>query len=70
MSASRDLFDVKGLTVVVTGGGSGIGRMIAEGFAKGGSQVYISSRKYNKCKAAAQDITERFKGTCVALPPV
>mmetsp|Transcript_17805 Transcript_17805/g.26666 ORF Transcript_17805/g.26666 Transcript_17805/m.26666 type:complete len:265 (-) Transcript_17805:133-927(-) len=64
------LFSVKGLTVVVTGGGSGIGRMISEAFVARGATVYISSRKYEKCKKAAQEMSNDYKGSCEALPAV
>jgi NAD(P)-dependent dehydrogenase (short-subunit alcohol dehydrogenase family) len=40
-----ELFDVAGRRVVVTGGTSGIGRMIAGGFAAGGAHVVVTSRK-------------------------
>eukprot|EP00466_Bigelowiella_natans_P007641 jgi/Bigna1/47513/estExt_Genewise1.C_150051 len=65
----ENLFDVKGKTVVVTGGGcSGIGRMIAEGFARAGSDVWIMSRKFEKCKSVAKDISATTGGNCSALP--
>jgi NAD(P)-dependent dehydrogenase (short-subunit alcohol dehydrogenase family) len=66
-----NLFSVTGKTVVVTGGGSGIGRMISTGFARAGCRVFISSRKYEKCVKAAKEISAECKcGSCEALPSV
>ncbi|KAJ7084867.1 hypothetical protein B0H15DRAFT_847904 [Mycena belliarum] len=55
LSASS-LFNVKGRIVLITGGGSGIGKMIAEGFVKNGATVYIAARKESQLKEAVQEL--------------
>lgn len=56
------LFDVKGKTVLVSGGAKGIGRMISEGFVQNGAIVYISSRDAKACEQACKELNDLGKG--------
>ncbi len=56
MSYLDQLFGVAGKTALVTGGATGIGRMIAEGLAQGGARVLIASRKGEDCAKVAEEI--------------
>ena len=44
------LFDVKGRVALVTGGGSGLGEMMATALVQNGAKVYIASRKEPQLK--------------------
>ncbi|MFZ4518608.1 MAG: glucose 1-dehydrogenase [Microthrixaceae bacterium] len=63
---SDRLFSIRGRTALVTGGSSGIGRMIASGFVDAGARVVIASRKADVCAEVAAELSER--GECVAIP--
>lgn len=62
---TANLFDVSHRVVLITGGGSGIGSMIAAGFVANGARVYIASR--NDCSELARELSTRGSGTCHAL---
>src|SRR6266566_3626105 len=54
----QDLFDLTGRTAIVTGGGSGIGRQMAEGLAEAGANVVLCARKLERCEQAAAELAE------------
>ncbi|KQS83897.1 MULTISPECIES: SDR family oxidoreductase [unclassified Rhizobium] len=56
-----------GKIALVTGGGTGIGRAIAEALAKNGFTVVISGRRYDVLQKAAHEIAEATGGTLRAF---
>ena len=54
----QDMFDLKGKTAIVTGGGRGIGRFIATGLAEAGADLVIASRKIEKCQDTADELAK------------
>ncbi len=51
-----NLFDLTGKTAIVTGGGRGLGKAVALGFAQAGADVVVASRKLENCEATAREI--------------
>jgi NAD(P)-dependent dehydrogenase (short-subunit alcohol dehydrogenase family) len=61
-----DLFSIAGKTALVTGGGRGIGRMIAAGYVEAGAKTYISSRNAQVCDEVAAELSA--VGECISVP--
>lgn len=56
MSIFEELFSLDGKKALVTGGATGIGRMIATALVRAGADVMIASRKAEACEAVAREI--------------
>ncbi len=59
-----ELFDLTGRTALVTGGGTHLGRSMAEAFVDQGANVYIGGRRTDVIAATASEIDSRASGSC------
>jgi len=55
---THNTYDVAGRTVLVTGGGSGIGRAIARAFADNGANVAVSGRRRDPLVETLEDVPD------------
>ncbi|AIY04238.1 gluconate 5-dehydrogenase [Planococcus sp. PAMC 21323] len=51
-----NLFNLDGKTAIITGGGRGLGAMMAEAFAEAGANIVVCSRKVEACQETANKI--------------
>ena len=58
---------LEGKTVVVTGGGSGLGKAMTKYFLELGAQVAITSRNLEKLELTALELSQETGGTCLPL---
>ena len=58
---------LKDKTIVVTGGGTGLGRSMSEYFLKLGANVVITSRKLDVLEQTAAEMTESTGGKVLPL---
>lgn len=58
---------LKGKVIVVTGGGSGLGKAMSQYFLELGAQVAITSRDLDKLKNTAKELEDKTGGTCLPL---
>jgi NAD(P)-dependent dehydrogenase (short-subunit alcohol dehydrogenase family) len=61
-----DLFDLTGKVAVISGGGRGIGLMMARGLLQAGASVYISSRRAEAGQAAVAELSQY--GVALSVP--
>ncbi len=53
-----NLFDLSGKTAIVTGGGKGIGRQMAEGLAEAGANLVLCARQAERCEQTAAELEQ------------
>ncbi|MFT4983194.1 MAG: NAD(P)-dependent dehydrogenase (short-subunit alcohol dehydrogenase family) [Flavobacterium sp.] len=58
---------LKGKVIVVTGGGSGLGKAMTQYFLELGAKVAITSRDLDKLKNTASELEKETGGTCLPI---
>ena len=58
----HSLYDLSGRVALVTGGGTGIGLMCAQGLAASGAKVYITGRRFEVLEKASSEWNKQIGG--------
>jgi NAD(P)-dependent dehydrogenase (short-subunit alcohol dehydrogenase family) len=58
---------MKGERILITGGGTGLGKVMAEACLMLGAEVYICGRRGGVIEAAAKDLSDAHGGKCVGI---
>lgn len=51
-----DLFNLSGKAALITGGGRGLGKAMARGFAEAGADIFLASRTHSELEIAAAEV--------------
>jgi NAD(P)-dependent dehydrogenase (short-subunit alcohol dehydrogenase family) len=62
-----DLFDLRGRTAIVTGGGAGLGLQFADALAEAGANLVLCARKPERCEAAAAALADRYGVAAIGM---
>lgn len=52
-------FDLRDKVAIISGGGTGIGKSVAEALAEAGAMIVIASRSFARCEQACEDLHEK-----------
>jgi NAD(P)-dependent dehydrogenase (short-subunit alcohol dehydrogenase family) len=67
MPSGIELFNLDGRVALITGGGRGLGRAMADGLASAGADVALAGRRAERVEAAAREIAEEYGRRAVGV---
>ncbi|KAK7469081.1 hypothetical protein VKT23_003575 [Stygiomarasmius scandens] len=68
--SAQSMFDLTDMVAVVTGGGTGIGLMIAKGLASNGAKTYITGRRAEVLQKLADEFASENPGATGSIVPL
>ena len=61
------MFDYTGKVVVITGASSGLGKQMAEGFAKQGASLALLARRVERLEELSKELKEKYNTDAIAV---